>query len=57
MAIRSEAFAGAAVRSRRPFSLSTWADRGAVFSWLMMAPPILFLVAFVGYPFCWLTSR
>jgi len=53
MAIRSEAFAGAAVRSRRPFSLSTWADRGAVFSWLMMTAPILFLVAFVGYPFCY----
>jgi multiple sugar transport system permease protein len=43
------------VRSRRqrPFSLKTWVDRGTVFSWLMMAPPILFLVGFVGYPFCY----
>ncbi|HEV2188692.1 MAG TPA: sugar ABC transporter permease [Stellaceae bacterium] len=31
--------------------MSTWLDRGSVFSWLMMALPILFLVAFVGYPF------
>ena len=53
MAIRAEEFAGAAARPRRPFSLSTWADRGTVFSWLMMAPPILFILTFVGYPFCY----
>jgi multiple sugar transport system permease protein len=51
MAFRSEAFAGVAPHRRRRFALSEWADRGAVFSWLMMAPPILFIVAFVGYPF------
>jgi multiple sugar transport system permease protein len=51
MSIRSEALAGVAVRPRQPFSLKSWVDRGTVFSWLMMAPPILFLVAFVGYPF------
>src|SRR5579872_1451917 len=49
MAVRSEPLI--AVGERRPFSLSNWLDRGTVFSWLMMAAPILFLVAFVGYPF------
>jgi multiple sugar transport system permease protein len=49
VAIRSEALV--AIGQRRPVSLSNWLDRGTVFSWLMMAPPILFLVAFVGYPF------
>jgi len=53
MAIRVEELAGVATRPRRPFSFSTWADRGTVFSWLMMAPPILFILAFVGYPFCY----
>jgi multiple sugar transport system permease protein len=53
MAIRAEELAGVATRPRRPFSFSTWADRGTVFSWLMMAPPILFILAFVGYPFCY----
>jgi multiple sugar transport system permease protein len=53
MAIQTETLAGVAERPRRPFSLSAWADRGTVFSWLMMAPPILFLLAFVGYPFCY----
>ena len=53
MAIRSETFVGIAARPRRSFSLGEWADRGTVFSWLMMAPPILFIVAFVGYPFCY----
>ncbi|HYM71553.1 MAG TPA: sugar ABC transporter permease, partial [Stellaceae bacterium] len=51
MAFRSEALVGIGRRPRRPFTLGEWADRGTVFSWLMMAPPILFLVAFVGYPF------
>jgi multiple sugar transport system permease protein len=35
---------------RRPFSLSGWLDREAVFSWLMMALPLLFLAGMVGYP-------
>ena len=51
MAIRSEAVAAIGQRPRQAVTLSNWLDRGAVFSWLMMAPPILFLVAFVGYPF------
>jgi len=53
MAIRAEEFVGIAPRQRRPFTLGEWVDRGTVFSWLMMAPPILFLLAFVGYPFCY----
>ena len=32
-------------------ALGRWLDREAVFSWLMMALPLLFLVALVGYPF------
>jgi multiple sugar transport system permease protein len=51
VAIRSEAVAAIGQRPRQAVTLSNWLDRGAVFSWLMMAPPILFLVAFVGYPF------
>jgi multiple sugar transport system permease protein len=53
MAIRAEEFVGIAPRQRRPFTLGEWVDRGTVFSWLMMAPPILFILAFVGYPFCY----
>ena len=52
MTIRSEPLIGVArpVR-RRPASLAAWLDRESVFSWLMMALPILFLARFVGYPF------
>src|SRR4029079_17019624 len=53
MSIRTEPLIGVARAQprRRPASLSPWSHREAVFSWLMMAAPILFLVAFVGYPF------
>ena len=37
----------------RTASLAIWLDRQSVFSWLMMAPPLLFLAALVGYPFCY----
>jgi multiple sugar transport system permease protein len=30
-----------------------WLDRESVFSWLMLAPPLLFLATLVGYPFCY----
>src|SRR5580704_2767399 len=50
MVIRSELLIGMAQPSRRTFSLSGWLDREAVFSWLMMALPLLFLAAMVGYP-------
>jgi multiple sugar transport system permease protein len=52
MSIRSELLIAVAGRRRRPaFSLAGWLDREAVFSWLMMALPLLFLAALVGYPF------
>jgi multiple sugar transport system permease protein len=47
--LASEAIAG-----RRPLaareSIGRWLDREAVFSWLMMALPLVFLFALVGYP-------
>jgi multiple sugar transport system permease protein len=51
MAIHTEPLAAIGVRARRRVSLFEWIDRGPVFSWLMMTPPILFLAALVGYPF------
>ena len=30
---------------------SSWLERGNVFSWLMVGPPVAFLAALVGYPF------
>ena len=52
MALRSEpVFAFARPRGRA--SIGVWLDRQSVFSWLMMAPPLLFLAALVGYPFCY----
>jgi multiple sugar transport system permease protein len=53
MSIRSEPLIGVGRPARRAASLEAWLDRESVFSWLMMAPPILFLVAFVGYPLCY----
>jgi multiple sugar transport system permease protein len=52
MAIRTEPLVDVALqRRRRPLTLAAWLDREAVFSWLMMALPLLFLAALVGYPF------
>lgn len=39
------------VPARRPFRLREWLEREAVFSWIMLTPPALFLLAFLGYPF------
>ena len=50
MAIRSEPIGVLAKPHRRGFSLALWLDREAVFSWLMMALPLLFLAGMVGYP-------
>jgi multiple sugar transport system permease protein len=51
MSVRSETLVtAAAAQQRRPLSLAGWLDREAVFSWLMMALPLLFLAALVGYP-------
>jgi len=38
-------------RRRQAFSLRRWLEREAVFSWLMVALSVAFLVALVGYPF------
>src|SRR5919197_5686746 len=38
-------------RRRPPFSFGRWVERESVFSWLMVALPVAFLVALVGYPF------
>src|SRR5258706_11860557 len=35
----------------RPFSLGSLFEREDVFSWVMLAPGVLFLLAFVAYPF------
>ena len=37
--------------ARRPFRLAAFVERESVFSWLMLTPPLLFLLAFLGYPF------
>jgi multiple sugar transport system permease protein len=39
--------------ARRPFRFREWLEREGVFSWLMLTPPLLFLLAFLGYPFCY----
>ena len=43
--------APALVHRRPGFSLGRWLERGSVFSWLMVGPPVLFLALLVGYPF------
>lgn len=47
----AESLAPALVRRRPAFSFGRWLERGSVFSWLMVGPPVLFLAALVGYPF------
>jgi multiple sugar transport system permease protein len=40
--------------ARRPFQvgrLRAFFERESVFSWMMLTPPLLFLLAFLGYPF------
>jgi multiple sugar transport system permease protein len=53
MSVRSEPLVGAARPARYTTPLAVWLDRQGVFSWLMMVPPLLFLAALVGYPFCY----
>jgi multiple sugar transport system permease protein len=50
MSIRSQSLIAVRPASHRAPSLSGWLDRESVFSWLMMALPLLFLAALVGYP-------
>ncbi len=51
MSAHSQSIASPALRLRAAPSLRRWTEREAVFSWLMVIPPVLFLVALVGYPF------
>jgi len=53
MTLRSEPIAGFVRPQRQAATIGVWLDRPNVFSWLMMAPPLLFLAALVGYPFCY----
>ena len=53
MSAHSQSIASPTVRVRPTPSLRRWTEREAVFSWLMVTPPVLFLVALVGYPFCY----
>jgi multiple sugar transport system permease protein len=50
MATRTQALGGFAFTAR-PRGLGQLIEREAVFSWLMLAPAVLFLLAFVAYPF------
>ena len=51
MSAHSQALGSTSLRPRPAFSLRRWTEREGVFSWLMVIPPVLFLVALVGYPF------
>jgi multiple sugar transport system permease protein len=51
MTIASERLLVPAQAARRRASLAVLLDRQSVFSWLMMALPLAFLAALVGYPF------
>lgn len=46
-----QSVAPALMRRRQAFSLGRWLERESVFSWMMVALPLAFLVALVGYPF------
>src|SRR5262245_51170809 len=51
MAVGPAPLAGSAPLARRPFTLRGVLEREGVFSWLMLGPGVLFLLAFVAYPF------
>jgi multiple sugar transport system permease protein len=51
MTIASERLVVTATAARRRLPLAVLVDRQSVFSWLMMALPLAFLAALVGYPF------
>src|SRR5262245_30547231 len=46
-----DSLAPALTRRRPAFSFGRWVERPNVFGWLMVVPPVLFLLALVGYPF------
>jgi ABC-type sugar transport system permease subunit len=45
-ALEARAYRSAGLRRLREFI-----ERESVFSWLILTPPLLFLLAFLGYPF------
>src|SRR5260370_30271011 len=52
MAVRPEPLARSApVAARRQLSVRSVLEREGAFSWLMLTPGVLFLLAFVAYPF------
>jgi multiple sugar transport system permease protein len=51
MATRTQPVARPLAAFRPPGRLSRLLEREAIFSWLMLAPGVLFLLAFIGYPF------
>src|SRR5213083_1157028 len=51
MAVRPASLARPAPVAGRPFTLRGLLEREGVFSWLMLAPGVAFLLAFVAYPF------
>src|SRR3954469_9521826 len=51
MAVGPATLARPAPVERRPVTLRGMLEREGVFSWLMLAPGVLFLLAFVAYPF------
>src|SRR4026209_1861372 len=51
MAVRPEPFARSTAIPGRALSRRGLLEREGVFSWLMLAPGVLFLLAFVAYPF------
>src|SRR5216683_6739727 len=51
MSVRPAPLARPAPVAGRPFSLRGLLEREGAFSWVMLAPGVLFLLAFVAYPF------
>jgi multiple sugar transport system permease protein len=51
MAVRPASLARPAPVAGKPLTLKRLVEREGVFSWLMLTPGVLFLLAFVAYPF------
>src|SRR4029434_6038618 len=51
MSVRPATLARSAPLAGGPSALRTFLEREGIFGWLMLAPGVLFLLAFVAYPF------
>lgn len=51
MAVGPASVARPAPLESRPVTVRGWLEREGVFSWIMLTPGVLFLLAFVAYPF------